>query len=377
MTRLFCVVLVGVLMVAGQPTAFAHEERADLGHFTLLDEEGVDVLKTGIVINVGDRFISPDNREFEVVRVVGDEAHLKALGSVDLEEQLEETTVWVRVLAFLRSVAPVQTRQPSRVAIYHTHSDESYEPTDGSASIPGRGGVMKVGDRFREALVANGIEVEHDRTSHDPHDAGAYERSRRTAVRLNGERPAAIFDVHRDTPPREVYLSQIGGQDVAQILLVLGRQNHQVQANQAFAKRVKAEADRKHPGLIRGILVSTGKYNQDIHPRNLLLEVGSYQNSREEAERGISLFAEVIPGILGAQAPGAGEQGRTGLGVIGVILAAVVLGGAAYLLISTGSLKEAKAKVKRMVTEEFTSFLSRRPVRKGGSDPGENEEEGS
>jgi stage II sporulation protein P len=162
----------------------------------------------------------------------------------------------------------------------------------------------------------------------------------------------------------------VGGKEVAQILIVLGRQNPQLQSNMAFAKRVKARADEETPGLMRGILVAAGKFNQDLHPRSLLLEVGSFENTREEAERGITALAGIVPSLLGADAPGAGAQGRSGIGVIGGILLAVVLGGASYLLISTGSLKEALAKMKRMVTEEFTSFLGKRP-RDGG--PGDTQ----
>jgi len=374
-TRLTACILAAAMIALIPLCVFAHEERGDLGYFTLVAEDRTEVFKTGIAIQVGDRFISPENREYEVVEVVGDEARLASRGEAAMD--LEATGLWDRFLGLFRSVQ-VQGEQEPTVGIYHTHSDESYEPTDGSPSIRGKGGVLKVGARFSQALEGKGVAVEHDTTPHDPHDAGAYERSRRTAMRINSQRPAAIFDVHRDTPPREVYLGQVGGREVAQILIVLGRDNPQLQSNMAFAKRVKARADEEAPGLMRGILVTAGKFNQDLHPRSLLLEVGSFENTREEAERGITVLAGIVPGLLGAGAPGAGAQGRTGIGVIGGILLAVFLGGAAYLLVSTGSLKEAGAKLKRMVTEEFTSFLGKGP-REGesGNSPGEGQDNAS
>ncbi|MEW6080396.1 MAG: stage II sporulation protein P [Bacillota bacterium] len=366
-SRLTASVLAAVMLSLLPQGAFAHEERGDLGYFTLVAEDKTEVFKTGIAIKVGDRFICPENREYEVIEVVGDEARLVSRGEAAMEPKV--TGMWDSFLGLVRSIQ-VQGEGKPTVGIYHTHSDESYQPTDGSPSIRGKGGVLKVGARFSQALEDEGLATEHDRTPHDPHDAGAYERSRRTAMRLNNLRPAAIFDVHRDTPPREVYLGRVGGKEVAQILIVLGRQNPQLQSNMAFAKRVKARADEETPGLMRGILVAAGKFNQDLHPRSLLLEVGSFENTREEAERGITALAGIVPSLLGADAPGAGAQGRSGIGVIGGILLAVVLGGASYLLISTGSLKEALAKMKRMVTEEFTSFLGKRP-RDGG--PGDTQ----
>ena len=57
-----------------------------------------------------------------------------------------------------------------------------------------------------------------------PHDAGAYDRSRRTAEELLQENPDALFDVHRDAVPAEEYTAKVDGEQVAQIQLVVGQQ---------------------------------------------------------------------------------------------------------------------------------------------------------
>ena len=62
-----------------------------------------------------------------------------------------------------------------------------------------------------EQLEEKGVNVIHDTTLHTPHDAGAYDRSRRTAVQILKQRPAALFDVHRDAGPSEPYLTRENG----------------------------------------------------------------------------------------------------------------------------------------------------------------------
>jgi stage II sporulation protein P len=65
--------------------------------------------------------------------------------------------------------------------MYSTHTDESYEPTDGTSSKAKGGGILDVGNALKKNLEGLGIQVLYDETNHMPHDAGAYRRSRQTA----------------------------------------------------------------------------------------------------------------------------------------------------------------------------------------------------
>ncbi|MHB8917367.1 MAG: stage II sporulation protein P, partial [Desulfocucumaceae bacterium] len=47
------------------------------------------------------------------------------------------------------------------VAIYHTHSDESYLPSDGRISIPFRGGIIEVGCNYKNSLTQEGAKAVH------------------------------------------------------------------------------------------------------------------------------------------------------------------------------------------------------------------------
>ena len=59
--------------------------------------------------------------------------------------------------------------------------------------------------------------------------------------------------------------------------------------------------DEVSPGLSGGIFMGKGNYNQDLTPRSILVEVGADTNSKTDAERGISLFAQSLPPVLGIE----------------------------------------------------------------------------
>lgn len=343
------------------------QESTGKGCFSLVDESGKVVYLTGWDVRVGDQCLTENNKRFEVVSIEGEIAHVKLVGEVDLSQYGQP-----RDHAVLGALQPrsALAQGNGKVAIYHTHSDESYVPTEGKESILGAGGIYKVGDAFTNALKANGLEVFHSDAKHDPHDNMAYERSRRTVVELLKQQPDAIFDVHRDATPPEVYQTTINGQDVTKVQLVVGKYGATGKQIEDYALQIKAAADKQHPGLIKGIFFAKGgDYNQDLFPRSMLLEVGSHTNGRQAAERGIALFADVIPTVLGKTAAAPGNQaGATGLGTteagpsgasksIGWIVGIVVVGAAAFLLLSTGSMKETKAKLKQFTTTEFANFF--------------------
>lgn len=301
-------------------------------YYTVVDEYGKTVFTTGHMVFVGDEFISEDDTRYVITKVEQYVATAKAQGKMEALPPL-----------------PSISAQPSgtgSVAIYHTHSDESYIAGDGSDSIPARGGVLNVGEVMSEALSKLGIKGIHDTTPHDPHDDQAYDRSRRTAQRLiRTYSPAAIFDVHRDAGPAEPYLKDVNGQEVAKGTIVIGRQNPKKDTNLEFARRLKDAVNAKYPGLIKGIFLGNADFNQDLSGRALLLEMGTERTSKASAEAGVALIAGMVPSVLGAVGPGATPENRGAGRAIGWILGVVVAGIFVYLWISTGSWEEMKAKI--------------------------------
>lgn len=336
-----------IFFVDPQPAYAGYEtERKDGKHFTLVNETGQIIDQTALSVFTGDEFIAPDNRRYKVVKVQDTKCYCKFVG---IEKTASLETKGASLAAF--GLTPVMANSKGEVAIYHTHSDESYVPTDGTESKTGKGGIYQVGDALTKKLKNLGVKVVHDTTAHDPHDPNAYYRSRRTASRLMRQGALAIIDVHRDAVPPNVYATKVSGENVTKVKLVVGRQNSNMSANLAFAKRIKAYLDKNEPGLAAGIFMGKGSYNQDLTPRALLVEVGAHTNSKIQAERGVSLFANAIPAVLGVKTTNknptakplnvvskTGSQKSDWSSILWVIVGLGVIYGA-YILINRGRVK--------------------------------------
>lgn len=348
-----------VAMVAGagvyaqgagfQPPQWELGERNDGGFYTIVTADDEPVTATAVIIDVGDQYIDEENRLFEVIAVEGDRVVVEAKGVAEMPDvrdavaALERTeaarsTVLGGLVRWLRAQAGGGRRQV--VGIYHTHNAESYVPTSGTDSKE-YGDIHRVGQALKEAFEKMGHKVIWKDDSHLPHDGEAYLRSRRTAAEISREGPVTILDVHRDAIPRgEEYLATVDGTRMSQIRLVVGRQNQNREANLEYAKRIKAIADQKYPGLIKGIFHARGNYNQDLGPRMILLEFGTHVTSLEDALRSVEPAARVIAAAAGlTPGAGGGEVGRRGLGTAGWLVLIALGVGAGWLFLNKEGLE--------------------------------------
>lgn len=346
----------GAIAVSAPAESFiergAEIERSDGGYYTIADERGNILLKTAHTISVGDEYIASDNSQYRIVEVKGDVARARLVG----KEADIKPARFSKIFA-LRNLLGLEGKGRNAIAVYHTHSDESYVPTDGAASIYANGGILKVGDSFSSRLRELGVGVLHSKRPHDPHDANAYIRSRRTAVQLLQQNPMALIDVHRDAAPPDVYSTKIQGNPVTRVKIVIGRSNPRFSANLQFAKQLKAELDRSQPGVVQGILLTKGNFNQDLSPRAILVEVGAHTNSRYAAQRGIALFADALPRILGVtgvspKVPAArSNRGDWTALFWGIAILGCVLAG--YLVINAGGWRGAWEQLRGFFQGEF------------------------
>lgn len=352
---------------------------------TIVDEAGSTIGEMARIISLGDELFTAEGKHYRVENVQGDRAEAKFLG---LDEQLVAYNDYYADLS-VAVISDLVDNSNNSFAVYHSHTDESYVPTDGTETIPFNGGIYQVGKKMVERLQGAGFKVNYDETPHDPHDNNAYVRSRRTAVNLIKSNPAAIFDVHRDgIPDPNYYRSTIDNKNVAKLRLVVGRENPRMSANMDFAKQMMAAANKLYPNVVKEIFVGKGDYNQDLKSTALLIEAGTHTNTKAEAEMGMTMFAEAIPVVLGVSQsappanPGAStggtgaskpSSGATGGAwkALGWILGLTIVGGLAFLYISTGSIENAKRRLADF-GKEFSSFFGpRRTVRK----PEDNREE--
>lgn len=215
------------------------------------------------------------------------------------------------------------------VGIYHTHTGETYALTDGAERLSGqKGGVVEAGKAIRQVLEKEyGIGVAHDERVNDENYSLSYTESEKTARRLLEENKdiQVILDVHRDAgKPRKDSVVLVNGKEMAPILFIVGsdarapfptwRNNHD------FAVKLAARINRESPGLCIGVRIKEGRYNQFLHPRAMLVEIGSVSNSTEEAVLSASLLARALALEIMEMAPGkVGRGGSAGSrdGVVG------------------------------------------------------------
>ena len=183
----------------------------------------------------------------------------------------------------------------------------------------------------------------------------------------------------------------IGGEDASKVRLLVGRGNQNMAVNKEFALLVKAVADRVYPGLIKDIYMGRGVYNQDLWPKSLLLECGTYTLEKERVLRSMDMMAEVLDralygGLLGsagsasdvgappAEEPGGVTMGEpdlpeqeaaapekgvgSGLIWVGAVLVAGLIG---YGVLSAGSLRGGMRKAGRNLSEMTGGLIGSKP----------------
>ena len=183
-----------------------------------------------------------------------------------------------------------------RILVYCTHSSEEY--SDGA-----RGGVHTVAQKLTENLNALGLPAIYCDTIHDYPDWNlSYANSLKSIQTLAEAYPSLemFIDVHRDSAANSTLM--VNGSNMARMMLVVGSDQRlphpNWQQNRAFSERVKQALEAQTPGITRGVSVQPGRYNQQISPEAILVEIGSTNNSTAEAIASAGLLAEAIAKVL-------------------------------------------------------------------------------
>lgn len=217
------------------------------------------------------------------------------------------------------------TQQPwagKRVLIYHTHTWEAYEQ---SPDAPYREtekwrtkdescNVVAVGYALAASLRAMGVTVIHDTTAFEPPSLDdAYERSlamleERTAA---GESYDLYIDLHRDAVASTSTIRRtvnIGGEEAARFMVLVGQGvtgGYSVrpdwERNLVLAQEITDALNAQCDGLARDVKIKTGRFNQHIAPRCVLIECGMNTNTLAQVLRGVPYLAQAIAQTLALQ----------------------------------------------------------------------------
>ena len=196
------------------------------------------------------------------------------------------------------------------VLIIHSHTTESYTGV-GSYVEPYRtldekANMIAIGREVKRVLELGGITVIHDTTIHDYPDYNtAYNSSREAVQGYLAEYPSIllVLDLHRDASPGDagqlVTEGTVAGQKSAQLMMVVGTNgtglNHpNWEENLALALKLHVLLEQTDPGITRPITVRNQRFNGDLSPGSLLIEVGAAGNTLTEAILAANALARAI-----------------------------------------------------------------------------------
>ncbi len=219
------------------------------------------------------------------------------------------------------ALAPVASRvwgDEPLVLIFHTHTSESYQtdPPHPQATATNHlfnssdTGITRVGEALARKLREEyNIATIHTRRIHDwPQHVMAYRNARETVEELLQRYPTiqVVLDLHRQGIKDFTYATTVGEVEAVSVELIYTTaqslpyaEHPNWRANQSFATVLSRAMEEIHPGLLRRVMrVDDSRYNQDLHPRMLLLEVGNYLDEEDRAIASAKLLADPLARAL-------------------------------------------------------------------------------
>lgn len=214
----------------------------------------------------------------------------------------------------------IEKNQKPQVLIIHTHTTETYLPTDAKTYSPNYSSrttdnsknMAAIGEIIAKKLNAAGIVTIHDKTQHDyPQYNGSYTRSAKTINSYLSKYKdiKIVLDLHRDSvtvtgSDKAKLVTKINGKKAAQVMLVMGSQSGSIknhpnwQENLKLALKLQQTMETKYPTLARPLTLASKNYNQSLSKGALLIEFGTDMNSLSEAKYSAELVANSLIELL-------------------------------------------------------------------------------
>lgn len=194
------------------------------------------------------------------------------------------------------------------VLILHTHTTESYtrkgedyREISSWRTLDTGYNMVAIGDLVGDILEENGIRVIHHQELNDyPSYNGSYTRARKILREYLKENPQIllVLDLHRDAAGEGKNQmrtqAEVDGQASAQLMLVVGTNHQDYEKNLSLALKLHVQLEQQAPGIMRPLQLRAQRFNQDLSPGALLIEVGAAGNSHTEARIAAEELAEAI-----------------------------------------------------------------------------------
>ena len=146
----------------------------------------------------------------------------------------------------------------------------------------------------------------HDREIYDyPSYNGSYTRARQAISQWMDQYPSIVMvlDLHRDASgdPNDQLQTAVTleGSQYAGLMLVMGTDdsglNHpDWQKNLALGLKLQSLMEDILPGITRPLNLRSQRFNQDLTPGSMIVEVGAAGDSHQQALRSIEILARAI-----------------------------------------------------------------------------------
>ncbi len=192
-----------------------------------------------------------------------------------------------------------------QILLFHTHGSEAF-----SDSVPGDESmtVVGIGNYLAELLSGQyGIQVIHNTEVFPYSDSYslAYDMLEQTLA----EHPSiqVTIDLHRDSGGHDAV--EINGKPTAPVMFFNGMcqtpdgpldgvTNPYLLDNLAFNFQMKLKAEAYYPGFTMRTFLKAYRYNQHVLPRATLVEVGTENNTYEEAKNAMEPLADILYKVL-------------------------------------------------------------------------------
>lgn len=212
--------------------------------------------------------------------------------------------------------AELKKERGHKALLFFTHSHEAYEPVveakAGKIAVSHQTeNIMKVGEKLQKQMEFQGVQTEllsYDNVAEMKKQGIPYHRAYKAIrpyveTKLKESSYQLIIDLHRDSLGPGKTTLQYNGESYAKVAFVIGMEHPHFEKNKQYATLLKAEMERLVPGITRDIVLKhgagvDGKYNQDLHPGLLVLELGGIGNSEDELSRSVTIIAQAAATML-------------------------------------------------------------------------------
>lgn len=210
----------------------------------------------------------------------------------------------------------LRSQEPA-VLILHTHGTESYSrqgedyaETSAYRTLEEGYNMLAIGELVARLLNEQGIPTVQDRTLHDyPSYNGSYVAARKAIQEYLEKYPGIrlILDLHRDasdgTSGQLRTLARVGEETSAQLMVVIGTNHKGFEENLSLGLKLHAQLETQAEGITRPLQLRSQRFNQDLLPGTLLIEVGAAGNSHGEARQAARQLALAVAALAGGTAP--------------------------------------------------------------------------